>query len=92
MAPLAVFASPDLAAKDIERRHLTLSVYDGSGAVEPYGVETFPRFVVVDREGVVRWAFAGVGAETGFLVREQVDAVLSLPTATAPQTPPRGGP
>ncbi|MBN9523240.1 hypothetical protein J0H58_32790 [bacterium] len=88
VAPLAVFADPALAAKDVERRRLTVPVYDGSLAVEPYGVETFPRFVVVDGAGVVRWTFAGVGAETGFLVREQVDAVLSRPTATAYQAPP----
>ena len=91
VAPLAVFADPALAAKDVEKRHLGVPVYDGSGAVEPYGVETFPRFVVVDRTGVVRWAFAGVGAETGYLVREQVDAVLAPPTATAfPAAPPPG--
>jgi hypothetical protein len=51
--------------------------------VDLYGIDTFPRFVVVDRDGVVRWVFAGVGAETGYLVREQVDALLSPPTATA---------
>lgn len=92
VAPLAVFADPALAAKDLERRRLTIPVHDGSTAVEPYGIETFPRFVVVDGGGVVRWAFAGVGAETGFLVREQVDAVLSPPTATASQGGPQGPP
>ncbi|HEX4606979.1 MAG TPA: hypothetical protein VH092_02115 [Urbifossiella sp.] len=88
VAPLAVFADPALAAKDMARRRLSVPVYDGSAAVDPYGVETFPRFVVVDRAGAVRWAFAGVGAETGYLVREQVEAVLSPPTATASPTPP----
>ncbi|QDU18557.1 hypothetical protein [Urbifossiella limnaea] len=93
VAPLAVFADPALAAKDVARRRLTVPVHDGSSAADLYGVETFPRFVVVDRDGVVRWVFAGVGAETGYLVREQVDAVLSPPTATAsparPTAPPR---
>jgi len=93
VAPLAVFAAPALAAKDIERRRLTLAVHDGSSAVDLYGIDTYPRFVVVDRDGVVRWSFAGVGPETGYLVREQVDALLSPPTATAspadPAPPPR---
>jgi hypothetical protein len=88
VAPLAVFADAALAAKDKERRRLTVAVHDGSPAVEAYGVESFPRFLVVDRDGVVRWAFAGVGAETGYLVREQVDALLSPPTATASPPPP----
>jgi hypothetical protein len=83
VAPLAVFAAPALAAKDLERRKLTVTVHDGSSAVDLYGIDTFPRFVVVDGDGVVRWSFAGVGAETGYLVREQVDALLSPPTATA---------
>jgi hypothetical protein len=83
VAPLAVFAAPALAAKDVEKRKLTVAVHDGSPAVDLYGIDTYPRFVVVDRDGVLRWTFAGVGPETGYLVREQVDALLSPPTATA---------
>ncbi len=91
VAPLAVFADPALAEKDRERRRLTVPVYDGTAALRPYAVETIPRFVLIDGDGVVRWVFTGVGAETGYLLREQLDAVLSPPTATAsPAGPPTG--
>ncbi|MFO0805972.1 MAG: hypothetical protein U0791_22940 [Gemmataceae bacterium] len=58
------------------------AVLDGTSAVEAYGIESFPRFFVVDSAGVLRWTFAGVGNETGFLVREQVENLLAPPVAT----------
>jgi hypothetical protein len=92
VAPLAVFADPARGERDRDRLKLSVPVHDGAAAVDPFGVETFPRFVVVDRGGVVRWQFAGVGGETGFLVREQVDAALSDATPTAsPTGPPNPG-
>jgi hypothetical protein len=81
--PLVVFADPAEGVKDRDRLRLAVPVYDGSAAGPAYGVETFPRFVVIDAAGVVRWAFAGVGAETGYLVREQVDALLTHSRGTA---------
>jgi hypothetical protein len=82
VAPLVVFADPAAGAKDRDRLNLTVAVYDGAAAGRLYGVETFPRFLVVDAAGVLRWAFAGVGPEVGYLVREQVDALLTPTAAT----------
>jgi hypothetical protein len=94
VVPLVVFADVALGVKDRDRLKLTVPVYDGAAAGETYGVETFPRFLVLDAAGKVRWAFAGVGAETGYLVREQVDAVLPPPARAvgATGTPYRTGP
>jgi hypothetical protein len=65
-----------------------IPVHDGTPAVESYSIETFPRFFVVDAAGVLKWTFAGVGNETGFLVREQVENLLAPPVATGSPTGP----
>jgi hypothetical protein len=77
VAPLAVFASAELGVKDRDRLKLSVPVYDGAAAGDAYAVETFPRFLLIDGAGTVRWTFLGVGPETGFLLREQVDAALT---------------
>lgn len=82
VVPLAVFAETAAGIHDRDRLKLSVPVYDGTAAGAAYGVETFPRFVVIDAAGKVRWAFAGVGAETGFLARERVDALLPPPART----------
>jgi hypothetical protein len=102
VAPLVVFGDPAEGAKDRDRLRLAVPVHDGSSAGPAYGVVTFPRFVVIDAAGVVRWTFSGVGAETGYLAREQVDGLLSRSRGTvapavtgypsgpaAPVVPPR---
>lgn len=77
VVPLAVFADTAAGIRDRDRLKLSVPVYDGSVAGRVYDVETFPRFLVIDGGRKVRWMFAGVGAETGFLVRSQVDALLT---------------
>jgi len=101
VAPLAVYADAATGAKDRDRLKLSVPVYDGAAAGVRYGVASFPRFVLIDAGGTVRWAFAGVGAETGFMAREQIDALPppgpAAPVGTAypaapgavPPTPPR---
>jgi hypothetical protein len=88
VAPLVVFADPAAGVKDRDRLKLNVPVYDGTAAGAAYGVDSFPRFFVIDPAGKVRWAFAGVGAETGFLVREEVDRLVPpSPTIRPPGTP-----
>ena len=41
-------------------------------------------FAVIDAAGKVRWTFTGIGAETGFLVREELDRLVSPASPTAP--------
>lgn len=86
VAPLAVFAAAAAGEKDRDRLKLSVPVYDGTAAGRVYGVDTFPRFLVIDAAGTLRWAFTGVGPEVGFLVREQVDALLTPPVTTVAPT------
>lgn len=97
VVPLAVFGDAAAGKKDRDRLKLTLPVYDGADAVAAYGIETAPRFALIDGAGKVRWAFTGVGAETGFLLREQADRLVApaspsdvggKPVTTAPALPP----
>ncbi len=79
VVPLAVWA-------DVSKlpRKPTVPLYDGAQAETAYGVESVPRFVVVDGAGVVKWAFAGVGNETGFAVKGQLDRLLAPALPNSP--------
>ena len=92
VVPLVVFGDLAVATKERDRLKLKIPLRDGNGAVAEYGVETVPRFAVLDGTGKVQWTFTGVGAETGFLLREQVDRLACpiLPTAPPGTTPTSG--
>lgn len=77
VVPLVVFGDTSIALKDRNRLKLTIPLYDGTVAATAYGVETAPRFAVIDAGGKIKWTFTGVGTETGFLVREQADRLVS---------------
>src|SRR5207249_665212 len=51
IVPLAMFADAALGVNDRDRLKLSVPVYDGAAAGVAYGVETFPRFVVIDGGG-----------------------------------------
>jgi hypothetical protein len=71
--PLVMFGETSAAIKDRNRLNFNVPLYDGTAAATTYGVDTVPRFAVIDSEGKIKWTFTGVGSETGFLVKEQVD-------------------
>lgn len=73
VVPLVVFGEVSRARNDCERLKLSVPLYDGAAAAATYGVATVPRFAVIDPEGKVQWTFTGVGAETGYLIKEEVD-------------------
>lgn len=75
VVPLAVWAEP-------RPRPGGAPVYDGALAEALYGVESVPRFALVDGRGVVRWAFAGVGGETGFDLNRELERLLAPSSAT----------
>jgi hypothetical protein len=77
VAPCVVFGDISTAAKACERLKLTLPLYDGSKAIAPYGIETAPRFFLIDGAGKIRWLFAGVGSEIGFLLKEEADRLVA---------------
>lgn len=74
---LVVFGGVAEATKERDRLKFTLPLFDGSKSVAAYGVETVPRFALIDAAGKVRWTFTGVGAETGFLLKEEADRLVS---------------
>ena len=76
VVPLTVRGDVAAGTKDRDRRKLTVPIYDGTQAETAYGIESVPRFVVIDGRGVVKWTFTGVGAETGSLARSQLDRLL----------------
>ncbi len=82
VVPLSVFAKLEAGMADRDRLKLAVPVYDGTAAETAYGIESFPRFFAIDASGKLRWTFTGVGPETGYLLREQVDSLLSPPVAT----------
>jgi hypothetical protein len=96
IVPLAVFGDAAAGVKDRDRRKLAAPVYDGTQAETAFGVESVPRFALIDATGVVKWTFSGVGAETGFAVREQLERLLAPVSPTAPvgtiRTPGTGTP
>jgi hypothetical protein len=92
VVPLAVWAEPGAGAKEGERRKMTVPVYDGGAAEAAYGVESVPRFALIDSAGAVRWTFAGVGAETGPTAKAQLERLLgpASPVVPAGTTAPPG--
>ncbi|MDW8243230.1 MAG: TlpA disulfide reductase family protein [Thermogemmata sp.] len=89
--PLVVWGEGHQAQRLLQRRGWQLPLYDGRTAAQRYAVTTAPRFLVLDRDAVVRWSFTGVGAETGFLLKEQLERLLSetrtLDSPPIPATP-----
>jgi hypothetical protein len=55
---------------------VSVPVVDGAGVRERYGVDSYPRFVVIDAGGLLAWRFDGFGAETGYLVKQQIERML----------------
>lgn len=84
VVPLAVWAEQPA-------RTSGAPVFDGSRAELVYGVESVPRFAVLDARGVVKWSFAGAGAETGFAVNEQLERLLA-PASPSSATGTLGAP
>jgi hypothetical protein len=75
--PLAVFAPPTVASQQRTETKCSVPVYDGVEVVSKYGVESVPRFLILDAKGTLRWSFnAGIGPEVGYLVKQEVEKVL----------------
>jgi len=76
VAPLVVFGEVAGATTARDQSNFTMPLLNGASAGMRYGVTTVPRFVLIDAAGKVRWTFEGIGAETGFLAREEVDRLI----------------
>jgi hypothetical protein len=84
VAALVVYGEVEAAARERDRIRLTIPLLPGTSAVFSYGVETVPRFAVIDAGGRLCWTFTGVGAETGYLLREELDRLVSLASPSGP--------
>jgi peroxiredoxin len=67
---------------------LSFPVLDGGGLRISYGVETTPKFVLLDGANIVRGAWLGWGRETPAEVVEELKRWLTVSTPLPP-TPPR---
>ena len=85
VAPFVVFGDLATAIRERDQLKLTVPLRDGRSAGGVYGVETVPRFAIVDAAGKVRWTFTGVGGETGFLAREELDRLVPPDSPAAPR-------
>jgi hypothetical protein len=85
VAPLIVFGEVAAATTTRDQLKLTVPLHNGAGAGMSYGVTTVPRFVLIDAAGKVRWTFEGIGAETGFLAREEVDRLAPPVSPNVPR-------
>jgi hypothetical protein len=85
VVPLVVFGDVSEAERERDRMKLTVPLFAGGSAATVYGVETVPRFAVIDAAGKVHWTFAGVGAEIGFLAREELDRLIPPASPAAPR-------
>jgi hypothetical protein len=85
IVPLVVFGEVEHAERERDRLNLTVPLFEGASAGTIYGVDTVPRFAIVDEAGRVRWTFTGIGAETGFLLREELDRLVPPTSPAAPR-------
>ena len=76
VVPLVAFGDIVEAERERDRLKLAVPLFAGASGAILYGVETVPRFAVIDAAGRVRWSFTGVGAETGFLLKEEMDRLV----------------
>lgn len=75
--PLLVWGHKAAAEQLLQRRHWKLNLYDGQTAAQRYTVTTVPRFLLLDKQGIVRWSFSGVGPEVGYLIQTQLQRLLT---------------
>jgi hypothetical protein len=85
VVPLVVFGEVAAAEKVRDRLKLTIPLRPGASAAISYGVKTVPRFALIDTLGKIRWTFAGIGAETGYLIREEVDRLVPPVSPNVPR-------
>ena len=77
LAPLVVGGEMSTALQARDRLKFSIPIYDGSPTAPAYGMETVPRFAVIDAAGKVRWTFTGIGAESRISHSRGADRLVS---------------
>ncbi|GIW85555.1 MAG: hypothetical protein KatS3mg107_1215 [Gemmataceae bacterium] len=90
--PLLAWGDKAAAEQLLQRRGWKLNLYDGQTAAQRYTVTTVPRFLLLDKRGIVRWSFSGVGPEVGYLIREQLQRLLTPSLHPVSPDSPDGNP
>jgi hypothetical protein len=78
LLPLACGPTTDEASGQRKRMLLTVPVYDGEEPQKLFKVDTYPKFVIVDSQGMYVWELEGCGNETGFFLKTELDRQLGL--------------
>lgn len=73
---LAVTDNEDLVRRQQKELGLTFPILDGKGLHQTYGVDTTPRLVVLDGEGIFRGGYTGWGDHTAREVAGEVQRWL----------------
>ncbi len=84
VAALAVSDSADVADRQRQSLRLTLPIADGNPVRTLYGIDTYPKFFVIDAAGNLAWQFDGYGPETGYLVKEELETLLKPTVIVVP--------
>ncbi|MGL6072992.1 MAG: peroxiredoxin family protein [Fimbriiglobus sp.] len=79
---MSILEETPTAQKQRERLQLTTTILDGRAQRLTYGVETYPKFFLLDSGGRIQWRFDGYGPETGYLLQEQLLKIRNTPRKT----------
>jgi peroxiredoxin len=74
--PLALSDDTERIQEQQKEFAITLPILSGKGLRQSYGVDATPKFVVIDRTGIVRGAYLGWGPETPTSVTDEVERWL----------------
>ncbi len=81
---LALSEDPRPVLEQQQKMGLKLPILDGRGLRISYGVDSTPRLVVIDKDGIIRGAYTGWGAGTAREVLEEIQR--ALPSSARPGT------
>lgn len=85
--PLSVAADIQAAYTLRERHRLTVPLVDGTAIRQQFQVDSYPRFLIVDAQGNLAYRFDGIGNETGYLLKRELERLLPPVPGTAKVTP-----
>ena len=74
---MAVGTDPEIARKQHADMKLPFAVLDGNGLHQTFGVDATPRLILLDRDGVMRYASTGWGIQTPSEINEELMRALA---------------
>jgi len=70
-------ADAEIARKQHADLRLPFAVLDGNGLHQMFGVDATPRLIVLDRDGILRYATTGWGLQTPREIDEELTRALA---------------